>query len=162
MIKHKHSKTLYCESCGALNIVHKGRRRYKNNICDKCLPVSNNSYIPVATITASPRIENSDADCVDSLLAIVDKDFKDDFSYGTPEAYLAKKDLKNTINTMLKDLTENQFRVMNLLYSSDYELEEVGDIMQISKKEVNILITQAFRKLRHSSRSQPLREFINI
>lgn len=92
-------------------------------------------------------------------------DFIQDRNNPTP--YKSTKDhmLKDALNEALDSLTEREELVVRLRWGLDEQdsktLEEVGKMLGVTRERVRQIEAKALRKLRHPSRSQKLREFLD-
>jgi len=119
------------------------------------MPSSNKG--PAVAITASPQLETSEADCVDSLLSIIDKDFKEDFEYTAPDKAFEIKETRIRISTVLKTLSKKEQLVIDLHFEMGYTLEEVGQALSISIRSVKKTEISYLKKLRNFATSEYLR-----
>ena len=66
---------------------------------------------------------------------------------------------------VLDTLTEREKKVICLRYGLDggksYTLEEVGEIFKVTRERIRQIEAKALRKLRHPSRSEPLKSFLD-
>jgi RNA polymerase sigma factor (sigma-70 family) len=69
--------------------------------------------------------------------------------------------LKNKFDELLAGLTERQQQVLNFRFFQEKTLEEVSDILNISKERVRQIETKAVRLLRNPKRLNALSQFID-
>jgi RNA polymerase primary sigma factor len=72
--------------------------------------------------------------------------------------------LKHTLEDILSSLNEQERRVLRLRFGVDdgcaRTLEEIGKKFQLTRERIRQIEAKALRKLRHPSRSEKLRSFI--
>lgn len=109
------------------------------------------------TISTDIQIKGSDSSNLNDF--IQDKD--------NPTPYAATKDtiLKEALAEALDSLTEREEMVVRLRFGLEEQdnktLEEVGRMFGVTRERVRQIEAKAIRKLRHPSRSQKLREFLD-
>ncbi len=90
-------------------------------------------------------------------------DFVEDQSMESPEAVIAKDNIKDGLNAVLNDLTEREARVIRLRFGFDdgkaRTLEEVGNLFDVTRERIRQIESKALRKLRHPNRLKKLREY---
>ena len=73
--------------------------------------------------------------------------------------------LKDRLKDVLKTLTYREREIIKLRYGLEdgytYTLEEVGKIFKVTRERVRQIEAKALRKLRHPSRSDHLRSFLD-
>jgi len=89
-----------------------------------------------------------------------------EFLLPDPEAAYELKEITKSIEECFKLLTEREVKVLKLRFGlaeyKGYEhiLEEIGDIIKISRSRVMQIEYKALRKLRHPSHNKLLKQFI--
>lgn len=108
-------------------------------------------------ISTDIQIKGSDSSNLNDF--IQDKD--------NPTPYKSTRDgiLKEALEEALDSLTEREEMVVRLRWGLDEQdsktLEEVGKMFGVTRERVRQIEAKALRKLRHPSRSQKLREFLD-
>jgi RNA polymerase primary sigma factor len=73
--------------------------------------------------------------------------------------------LDESLEDVLASLTEKEAMVLRLRYGIDdgetKTLEDVGKMFGVTRERIRQIEAKALRKLRHPSRSQKLRDFLN-
>jgi RNA polymerase primary sigma factor len=109
------------------------------------------------TISTDIQVKGSDNSNLNDF--IQDKD--------NPTPYKSTRDsiLKEVLDDVLDSLTEREEMVVRMRWGLDEQenktLEEVGKIFGVTRERVRQIEGKAIRKLRHPSRSQKLREFLD-
>ncbi|MDA1674540.1 MULTISPECIES: sigma-70 family RNA polymerase sigma factor [Bacillus cereus group] len=109
------------------------------------------------TISTDIQVKGSESSNLNDF--IQDKD--------NPTPYKSTRDaiLKDALEEALDSLTEREEMVIRLRWGLDEQdpktLEEVGRIFGVTRERVRQIEAKAVRKLRHPSRSQRLREFLD-
>ncbi len=85
---------------------------------------------------------------------------------GTPPSHSATEFLRRReVAKVLSGLTEREGRIVKLRFGIDSRyprtLEEVGKIFKVTRERVRQIEAKAIRKLRHPSRSRPLRDYVD-
>jgi RNA polymerase primary sigma factor len=91
-------------------------------------------------------------------------DFVEDTKAEDPSAITSHNLLKERLESVLTTLTERERKVLELRFglTDGYEhtLEEVGKQYQVTRERIRQIEAKALRKLRHPSRSEKLRSFL--
>lgn len=91
-------------------------------------------------------------------------DFVEDDKSVTPSDSVASTMLKEQLLTVLDTLTPREEKVLRLRYGIDdgrpRTLEEVGKEFNVTRERIRQIEAKALRKLRHPSRSKPLKDFL--
>jgi RNA polymerase primary sigma factor len=91
-------------------------------------------------------------------------DLIEDRGISSPQDALISQNLGEQTRRLLKTLTPREERVLCLRFgigeSSDHTLEEVGRDFKVTRERIRQIEAKALRKLRHPSRSEHLRPFI--
>ena len=73
--------------------------------------------------------------------------------------------LKETCTRLLSSLTPREERVLRMRFgigmNTDHTLEEVGKQFDVTRERIRQIEAKALRKLRHQSRSEVLRSFLD-
>ena len=81
-------------------------------------------------------------------------DFLEDTTSEGPDAQVLEDDLHGSIHRMLADLKEREAKVLRLYYGLDGEremtLEEIGQIMGLTRERIRQIKEEAFEKIRSS------------
>ena len=90
-------------------------------------------------------------------------DFVEDQLMESPDAIIAKDNVKQGLNAILEDLTEREARVIKLRFGIDdgkaRTLEEVGNLFDVTRERIRQIEAKALKKLRHPNRVKKLKEF---
>ena len=92
------------------------------------------------------------------------KDFIENDKESSPADTVANSDLKDRVREVLKTLTPREEKVLKMRFgidmSTDHTLEEVGKQFDVTRERIRQIEAKALRKLRHPSRSEHLRSFL--
>ncbi len=92
-------------------------------------------------------------------------DFIEDSSLELPLDSATSESLRNVTNKVLSSLTPREAKVLKMRFginmNSDYTLEEVGKRFDVTRERIRQIEAKALRKLRHPSRSEILRNFLD-
>lgn len=141
--------------------------------CEKC---EQNRSCPNLLVEAADRLQCSTSQVevyiryyqrAQSIEEMLDKDpfaFSDRGSFEADFLeYYNLKELKVTVNEVLKTLTSKEIRIikmhMGLLDSDEHTLEEIGSVYGVTRERIRQIKAKALRKLRHPSLSKRLRGF---
>ncbi len=92
-------------------------------------------------------------------------DFIEDTSLELPLDSATTESLKSVTNNILSSLTPREAQVLRMRFgidmNSDHTLEEVGKQFDVTRERIRQIEAKALRKLRHPSRSEILRGFLD-
>ena len=71
-----------------------------------------------------------------------------DDSILSPDASLEAHDLRDTVSSALRTLTEREQRLLRLYYFEERTLQEISRVLEVSESRVCQLHTQALKRLR--------------
>jgi RNA polymerase primary sigma factor len=93
-------------------------------------------------------------------------DFIEDTSIDSPVDSAAGAGLKEATQHVLAGLTPREAKVLRMRFgidmNTDHTLEEVGKQFDVTRERIRQIEAKALRKLRHPSRSEQLRSFLEI
>ena len=91
-------------------------------------------------------------------------DFIEDEVIENPVDYTTRVVLREQLDEVLDTLTDREENVLRLRFGLDdgkmRTLEDVGTVFNVTRERIRQIEAKALRKLRHPSRSKPLRDFI--
>ncbi len=91
------------------------------------------------------------------------KDFIEDKSIPNPEEYVSRKLLREQLEKVLETLSEKEKEILRYRYGlvdgTEYTLEQVGKMFNVTRERIRQIESKAIRKLRHPSRAKYLRDF---
>ena len=91
-------------------------------------------------------------------------DFIEDQNTQAPADYASFEGLRQTMRESLNGLTSREAKVLRMRFgiemNTDHTLEEVGKQFDVTRERIRQIEAKALRKLRHPSRSEQLRTFI--
>ncbi len=91
-------------------------------------------------------------------------DFIEDSSISSPVDEATAAGLKEATREVLSNLTEREAKVLKMRFgidmATDHTLEEVGKQFDVTRERIRQIEAKALRKLRHPSRSEHLRSFL--
>ena len=91
-------------------------------------------------------------------------DFIEDLNTQAPAEYASFEGLRQTMRESLNELTSREAKVLRMRFgiemNTDHTLEEVGKQFDVTRERIRQIEAKALRKLRHPSRSEQLRTFI--
>jgi RNA polymerase primary sigma factor len=91
-------------------------------------------------------------------------DFIEDQATLSPADAILQADLQEVIAEILDTLTQREAKVLRLRFgiemSTDHTLEEVGKQFDVTRERIRQIEAKALRKLRHPSRSDKLKSFL--
>ena len=92
-------------------------------------------------------------------------DFIEDKENESPVEYTTKRLLKEELDSILKDLTDREERVLRLRYGLDDNrprtLEEVGKEFGVTRERIRQIEAKAIKKLKHPTRRKKLGDYRN-
>ncbi|GLS92308.1 RNA polymerase sigma factor RpoD [Psychromonas marina] len=92
-------------------------------------------------------------------------DFIEDTTIALPVDCATSESLKNATNDVLEGLTAREAKVLRMRFgidmNTDHTLEEVGKQFDVTRERIRQIEAKALRKLRHPSRSEQLRSFLD-
>jgi len=93
-------------------------------------------------------------------------DFIEDSSNTAPMDAAMQAGLRDVVKDILDGLTPREAKVLRMRFgiemSTDHTLEEVGKQFDVTRERVRQIESKALRKLKHPSRSDKLRSFVDI
>jgi RNA polymerase primary sigma factor len=91
-------------------------------------------------------------------------DFIEDTSVESPIESATTESLRETTHAVLAGLTPREAKVLRMRFgidmTTDHTLEEVGKQFDVTRERIRQIEAKALRKLRHPSRSEQLRSFL--
>ncbi|HOO71852.1 MAG TPA: RNA polymerase sigma factor RpoD/SigA [Spirochaetota bacterium] len=82
----------------------------------------------------------------------------------SPDKHVLDESLSKALNDVLDTLTDSEKQIIQMRYGlNDYEpmsLQQIGDKFNLSKERIRQIEKKAIRRLRHPSRSQKLKSFL--
>ena len=91
------------------------------------------------------------------------KDFIEDKSIPNPEDYVSRKLLREQLEKVLETLSEKEREILRYRYGlvdgTEYTLEQVGKMFNVTRERIRQIESKAIRKLRHPSRAKYLKDF---
>ena len=91
-------------------------------------------------------------------------DFIEDTSVESPIDSATSESLRETTHSVLAGLTPREAKVLRMRFgidmTTDHTLEEVGKQFDVTRERIRQIEAKALRKLRHPSRSEQLRSFL--
>jgi RNA polymerase primary sigma factor len=92
-------------------------------------------------------------------------DFIEDMSMPSPVESATFEGLRRATQEMLHSLTPREAKVLRMRFgidmTTDHTLEEVGKQFDVTRERIRQIEAKALRKLRHPSRSEQLRSFLD-
>ena len=92
-------------------------------------------------------------------------DFIEDESLPLPADVATSESLKSVTEQVLAALSPREAKVLRMRFgigmNTDHTLEEVGRQFDVTRERIRQIEAKALRKLRHPSRSEPLRSFLD-
>ncbi len=91
------------------------------------------------------------------------KDFIEDKSVPSPEEQVSRKLLREQLIKVLNTLGEKEREILMYRYGlvdgTEYTLEQIGKMFNVTRERIRQLETKAIRKLRHPARAKYLKDF---
>ena len=92
-------------------------------------------------------------------------DFIEDKTIAQPVDNATIESLRNATSEVLEGLTAREAKVLRMRFgidmNTDHTLEEVGKQFDVTRERIRQIEAKALRKLRHPSRSEQLRSFLD-
>ena len=92
-------------------------------------------------------------------------DFIEDANVLSPPEAATISGLREATTAVLESLTAREAKVLRMRFgidmNTDHTLEEVGKQFDVTRERIRQIEAKALRKLRHPSRSEPLRSFVD-
>ena len=92
-------------------------------------------------------------------------DFIEDTTMPSPYEETSRELLRESIEEVLDSLDEREAKVLSLRFGllgeTPKTLEEVGKIFNVTRERIRQIEAKALRKLRHPSRSEKLKSFLD-
>ena len=92
-------------------------------------------------------------------------DFIEDTTISSPVDTTTSEGLQNATRDVLSGLTAREAKVLRMRFgidmNTDHTLEEVGKQFDVTRERIRQIEAKALRKLRHPSRSEPLKTFLD-
>ena len=93
-------------------------------------------------------------------------DFIEDGNILNPMESAANESLGEATRNILSSLSPREAKVLRMRFgidmNTDHTLEEVGKQFDVTRERIRQIEAKALRKLRHPSRSEQLRSFLDI
>jgi RNA polymerase primary sigma factor len=93
-------------------------------------------------------------------------DFIEDGNASSPVESATETGLMETVRDVLGGLTPREAKVLRMRFgidmNTDHTLEEVGKQFDVTRERIRQIEAKALRKLRHPSRSEQLRSFLDV
>ncbi len=93
-------------------------------------------------------------------------DFIEDTNVESPSETATNIGLMETVHDVLAGLTPREAKVLRMRFgidmNTDHTLEEVGKQFDVTRERIRQIEAKALRKLRHPSRSETLRSFLDL
>jgi RNA polymerase primary sigma factor len=82
-----------------------------------------------------------------------------------PEQEMVEEDMTRVMKDKLDSLTPREAKILRLRFGFDgtqaHTLEEIGKIFKVTREQIRHIEARALRKLRHPTRSDELKQFID-
>ena len=92
-------------------------------------------------------------------------DFIEDSTIDSPLDSASGEGLKEATRSVLSGLTQREAKVLRMRFgidmNTDHTLEEVGKQFDVTRERIRQIEAKALRKLRHPTRSDHLRSFLD-
>jgi len=127
------------------------------------MEMTEDKILKVMKIAREPiSMESPIGDDGDSSLG----DFVEDQNMVSPVDSATAAGLRETTLNMLAGLSEREAKVLRMRFGidmhTDYTLEEVGKQFDVTRERIRQIEAKALRKLRHPSRSEQLKSFLDM
>jgi RNA polymerase primary sigma factor len=127
------------------------------------MEMTEDKILKVMKIAREPiSMESPIGDDGDSQLG----DFIEDVQVVSPVDSATAASLRETTLQMLDSLSEREAKVLRMRFGidmhTDYTLEEVGKQFDVTRERIRQIEAKALRKLRHPSRSEQLKSFLDL
>ena len=127
----------------------------------KLMELSEDKILKIMKIAKEPiSMETPIGDDDDSHLG----DFLEDTQTVAPAEAIQNTSLSETVRQVLDSLSPREAKVLRMRFGiemqSDHTLEEVGKQFDVTRERIRQIETKALRKLRHPSRADKLRSFV--
>ena len=90
----------------------------------------------------------------------------EDDAKSAPMNAALQHNIHETVREILDSLTPNEARILRMRFgidlSTDHTLEEVGQVFGVTRERIRQIESKALRKLKHPSRSDKLRDLLDI
>jgi RNA polymerase primary sigma factor len=90
----------------------------------------------------------------------------EDDAQSAPMNVALQHNIYETVRDILDSLTPNEARILRMRFgidlSTDHTLEEVGQVFGVTRERIRQIESKALRKLKHPSRSDKLRDLLDI
>jgi RNA polymerase sigma factor (sigma-70 family) len=90
----------------------------------------------------------------------------EDDAQSAPMTVALQHNIYETVRDILDSLTPNEARILRMRFgidlSTDHTLEEVGQVFGVTRERIRQIESKALRKLKHPSRSDKLRDLLDI
>jgi RNA polymerase primary sigma factor len=141
-------------------VQEQGREATPEELAEK-MDMPENKIRQVLKIAKEPiSMETPIGDDEDSHLG----DFIEDSNVITPVDSATVEGLREATQNMLSGLTAREAKVLRMRFgidmNTDHTLEEVGKQFDVTRERIRQIEAKALRKLRHPSRSEKLRSFL--
>ena len=76
---------------------------------------------------------------------------------------IKQDEIKEKISQVLSTLTEREERVLRMRFginTKEHTLDEIGQLFNVTGNRISMIEARALRKLKHKSRSENLREYV--
>ncbi|MEJ2310577.1 MAG: RNA polymerase sigma factor RpoD, partial [Gammaproteobacteria bacterium] len=142
-------------------VQEQGREATPEELAEK-MDMPENKIRQVLKIAKEPiSMETPIGDDEDSHLG----DFIEDSNVVTPVESATVEGLREATQNMLSGLTAREAKVLRMRFgidmNTDHTLEEVGKQFDVTRERIRQIEAKALRKLRHPSRSEKLRSFLD-
>ncbi len=141
-------------------VQEKGREPTSEEIAEE-MDISVKKARKIRKIAQEPiSLETPIGDEEDSHLG----DFIEDDKAENPVKSLLENNLGDQTESVLNTLTEREAKILKMRFGigdgSEYTLEEVGKIFDVTRERIRQIEAKALKKLRHPSRSEKLKTFL--